>query len=84
MADVLCPFCGADSTRRCELRDELGACPQEFADEHDELDDPNEDDGWDECGMTPDGQCTLAGTEWCDWSCPRNRRPPAAEEASHG
>lgn len=32
-----------------------------------------EDEGWDECGMTPSGQCTLAGTEWCDWDCPRNK-----------
>jgi len=24
------------------------------------------------CGMGPDGQCSLAGTEECDWECPRN------------
>ena len=24
-----------------------------------------------ECGMGPDGQCSLAGTEDCDWHCPR-------------
>jgi hypothetical protein len=24
----------------------------------------------DECGQTPDGYCTLAGTEYCDWECP--------------
>lgn len=35
--------------------------------------DPDEDDGWDECGMTSDGFCTLAGSEWCDWDCPRNK-----------
>ena len=23
-----------------------------------------------ECGMTEDGYCTLAGTEFCDWECP--------------
>jgi len=23
-----------------------------------------------DCGMTPDGYCTLAGTEFCDWDCP--------------
>ena len=23
------------------------------------------------CGMMPDGQCRLAGTEDCDWDCPR-------------
>lgn len=38
-------------------------------------DDPveDEDEGWDECGMTPDGFCMLAGTEWCDWDCPRTK-----------
>lgn len=25
------------------------------------------------CGMLADGQCTMAGTEDCDWECPRNR-----------
>jgi hypothetical protein len=24
------------------------------------------------CGMGPDGYCSLAGTEECDWECPRN------------
>lgn len=23
------------------------------------------------CGMMPDGSCSLAGTEECDWECPR-------------
>lgn len=22
------------------------------------------------CGELPEGGCSLAGTEWCDWSCP--------------
>ena len=22
------------------------------------------------CGLMPDGGCSLAGTEYCDWSCP--------------
>lgn len=22
------------------------------------------------CGMGPTTHCSLAGTEWCDWSCP--------------
>ncbi len=41
-----------------------------------EDDDPDdeEDEGWEECGMLPNGQCLLAGTEWCDWDCPRNKR----------
>lgn len=35
-----------------------------------------DDDDWDpeyedkvECGLMPDGQCYLAGTEHCDWDC---------------
>lgn len=24
-----------------------------------------------ECGLMPDGQCALAGTEHCDWDCGR-------------
>lgn len=39
------------------------------------FDDDNEyeDDGdsWeDECGLGDDGQCSMAGTEHCDFSCP--------------
>ncbi len=36
----------------------------------------DEDDelaGFEDCGMMRDGMCRLAGTEWCDWDCPRNR-----------
>lgn len=33
--------------------------------------DGDDDDGLDECGMYADGFCSLVGTEWCDWSCPR-------------
>ncbi len=50
-------------------------------------DDPAADDGWlddddepedddlemDDCGMTDEGLCMYAGSEWCDWSCPRER-----------
>lgn len=25
------------------------------------------------CGKLADGSCTLAGTEECDWECPRTR-----------
>lgn len=38
--------------------------------------DDEDDDGFDpadECGRTSDGQCMLAGTEWCDWECPHSR-----------
>jgi hypothetical protein len=26
-----------------------------------------------DCGMTADGYCTKAGSEECDWVCPRGR-----------
>ena len=25
------------------------------------------------CGMNSDGQCSQAGTEYCDWNCPFSR-----------
>lgn len=34
-------------------------------DDADELDDIS-------CGMRADDTCALAGTEWCDWSCPHS------------
>jgi len=33
-----------------------------------ECDEP-EDDDMSECGLSPDGQCSLAGSEWCDFEC---------------
>lgn len=53
-------------------------CTQEEIDEDMFRDDEDEDnldieDDFDECGMMPNGQCTMAGSEWCDWDCPRNR-----------
>ncbi len=33
----------------------------------------DEDENMDDCGMMPDGQCLLAGSEWCDWDCPHSR-----------
>lgn len=50
--------------------------PSEPMDEdYDVYDDdlPDDDEGLDDCGMMPSGQCTQAGSEWCDWSCPRGR-----------
>ena len=26
-----------------------------------------------DCGLGPDGQCSMAGTEDCDWECPNSR-----------
>lgn len=75
----VCGACKERQTRRL----------QQEMDEHD-LDYP-EDDNWDddpwdpsdECGMTDSGTCTNAGTEWCDFECPRNRhavQPPLKPE----
>lgn len=36
-------------------------------------DDEPEDDGWDDCGLMPNGQCLKAGSEECDWDCGRLR-----------
>jgi hypothetical protein len=74
MKDRLCPICGAESMRRCEMEIETGVCAWEVEMEGDE-DDPEQDDDdlLAECGMLPNGLCTLAGTEHCDWDCPRNK-----------
>ena len=29
-----------------------------------------EDDDFEDCGLMPDGQCAMAGTEHCDFCCP--------------
>lgn len=31
----------------------------------------DEDDEFDDCGLMPNGQCTKAGSEECDWICGR-------------
>jgi hypothetical protein len=41
-------------------------------------DEPYEDDPADECGLMHDGQCMLAGTEWCDFECPFRDSPDYA------
>jgi hypothetical protein len=41
----------------------------------DDLDEPYDDgpsedeDGYPDCGLGPDGQCSKAGSEECDWEC---------------
>lgn len=49
--------------------------PGEDDDYFDMLNDAPDDDDEDaeaemNCGEMPGGGCSLAGTEWCDWSCP--------------
>jgi len=40
-------------------------------------DDIDDGDAEMNCGLEGSGHCSLAGTEWCDWSC------PFADEAYH-
>jgi len=37
-------------------------CDGDYEDTEDDFD----------CGMMPDGYCSKAGSEECDWQCPRN------------
>lgn len=68
----------AEDDQRCPECGFLGCICFDDDDQPDEHD----DDMLDECGMMSDGCCTLAGTEFCDWDCPRNR--PAAIRAKKG
>lgn len=50
-----------------------GLCASCIAEEMDydpAVDDRYEPDEFDDCGLMPDGQCTRAGSEECDWECP--------------
>ena len=44
-------------------------------DPHDDFEDDDFDDGMDECGLCPDGQCTMAGSEYCDFECADRNGP---------
>lgn len=39
-----------------------------FDDDYDDEPDPLDD-----CGLTAEGYCMYAGSEWCDFECPFNR-----------
>lgn len=55
----------ADDPNQAQIDDHLYEPPDddnEYEDAEDGLDD--------ECGLMGDGQCTMAGTEHCDFSCP--------------
>lgn len=49
-------------------------------DDFDDFDDDefDEDDPADDCGLMADGQCMLAGSEWCDFECPYRDSPDFA------
>lgn len=44
-----------------------------FQDRDEEFEWEDDDPDLDDCHMMPSGLCLLAGSEWCDWKCPRNR-----------
>lgn len=47
------------------------AGPEQWDEYDPDADAFDDDDILDDCAMMPDGQCLLAGSEWCDWECPR-------------
>ncbi len=54
-----------------------GACIDcRFDHEHDDQPEMSEDEEFLEyhCGWMPGGGCLMAGSEDCDWSCPRTRQ----------
>jgi hypothetical protein len=42
-------------------------------DPHFDDDYDDEPEAMDDCGLTSEGYCMLAGSEWCDFECPFNR-----------
>jgi len=80
-----CPSCGEliarpEDAQAGHLPDECRTCgfpdPGAVAEYHcgpdwDELDPDDDDDDLFDCGMMPNGQCSKAGSEECDWDCPR-------------
>lgn len=62
-----CDRCGAPM-----LSDPPCPCETDYflaGNEYEEGDDENAEAEMN-CGEMPDGGCSLAGTEYCDWSCP--------------
>ena len=49
------------------------ACIADDMDYDPDVDEYREFDEFDDCGMMSDGQCLKAGSEECDWECPRGR-----------
>ncbi len=55
----------------------------EYDDDH-VFDYMDEEDEEFDCGLGPDGQCSMAGSEDCDWDCPHSHGPRyAGSEAWH-
>jgi hypothetical protein len=56
-------------TPECQTDDVTPSYEPEWDDDGD----PDDDFLAHECGMMANGQCTKAGSEECDWECPRSR-----------
>lgn len=65
--------CGACIARR---KAELAAEDDDRFGGYDDFDDAEDEDDYldEDCGMGADGQCSMAGSEFCDWDCPRDRQ----------
>lgn len=65
-ATFICRSCGkqTDMTFHGNCR----ACEIE-AHDYDEAVDDRDADEYEDCGLMPNGQCTRAGSEECDWEC---------------
>lgn len=73
--------CRACSDRvAAEARREMDEHDLDYPDD-DWDDEPNDWDPADDCGLTADGTCMNAGTEWCDFECPRRGQLDAPAEA---
>jgi hypothetical protein len=59
----------------CDEPVEHCRCWDDPGDDYDDF----EDDEWQDCGLMPDGQCSKAGSEECDWMCGALDRAPATE-----
>lgn len=68
----VCASCGkqVDMTFHGNCR----ACEIDSHDYDPEVDERYEADEYDDCGLMPNGQCTRAGSEECDWECGRLHR----------
>jgi hypothetical protein len=61
----------ANGGKICETCYADNDCGHQYDGDDEELDETAEAEM--NCGMGPDGQCSQAGSEWCDWNCPFSR-----------
>ena len=72
MADAEMVQCRTCDNRVLPPREYCMVCVQAEIDGYSDGDDSDgeDDDPFDECGLMRDGQCSMAGTEHCDFECP--------------